>query len=53
MGRRTHCSAQGSVPGMAMGFRGPDPPVPTSLLSQRLKAEEKTLVLEFEVLSVQ
>ncbi|XP_014635901.1 PREDICTED: coiled-coil domain-containing protein 33 [Ceratotherium simum simum] len=37
---------------MAMAFRGPEPWVPASLLSQRLKTEEKTLDLEFEVLSV-
>lgn len=36
----------------AMAFRGPDPYLPASLLSQRLKAEEKTLDLEFEILSV-
>ncbi|XP_008567873.1 PREDICTED: coiled-coil domain-containing protein 33 isoform X1 [Galeopterus variegatus] len=35
-----------------MAFRGPEPWVSASLLSQRLKAEEKTLDLEFEVLSV-
>ncbi|KAK2103320.1 Coiled-coil domain-containing protein 33 [Saguinus oedipus] len=35
-----------------MAFRGPEPWVSTSLLSRRLKAEEKTLDLEFEVLSV-
>ncbi|XP_031199296.1 coiled-coil domain-containing protein 33 isoform X1 [Mastomys coucha] len=35
-----------------MAFRGPDPYLPASLLSQRLKAEEKTLDLEFEILSV-
>ncbi|XP_008069223.1 coiled-coil domain-containing protein 33 [Carlito syrichta] len=35
-----------------MAFRGPEPWVPASLLSQRLKAEEKTLDLEFEILSV-
>ncbi|KAM9586410.1 LOW QUALITY PROTEIN: coiled-coil domain-containing protein 33 [Trichechus inunguis] len=34
-----------------MAFRGPEPRVPASLLSQRLKAEEKTLNL-FEVFSV-
>ncbi|EHB11874.1 Coiled-coil domain-containing protein 33, partial [Heterocephalus glaber] len=34
-----------------MAFRGPEPWLPSSLLSQRLKAEEKTLDLEFEVLS--
>ncbi|XP_021092577.1 coiled-coil domain-containing protein 33 isoform X4 [Heterocephalus glaber] len=37
---------------MTMAFRGPEPWLPSSLLSQRLKAEEKTLDLEFEVLSV-
>ncbi|XP_076781664.1 coiled-coil domain-containing protein 33 isoform X3 [Arvicanthis niloticus] len=36
----------------AMAFRGPDPYFPAFLLSQRLKAEEKTLDLEFEILSV-
>lgn len=36
-----------------MAFRGPEPWVPPSLQSQRLKAEEKTLDLEFEVLSVE
>ncbi|KAL6081864.1 hypothetical protein STEG23_033327, partial [Scotinomys teguina] len=35
-----------------MAFRGPDLHLPASLLSQRLKAEELTLDLEFEVLSV-
>uniref|UniRef100_Q8N5R6-2 Isoform 2 of Coiled-coil domain-containing protein 33 n=1 Tax=Homo sapiens TaxID=9606 RepID=Q8N5R6-2 len=35
-----------------MAFRGPEPWVSASLLRQRLKAEEKTLDLEFEVLSV-
>ncbi|XP_021062040.1 coiled-coil domain-containing protein 33 isoform X1 [Mus pahari] len=35
-----------------MAFRGPDPYLPASLLSQRLKAGEKTLDLEFEILSV-
>nr|XP_010330345.2 coiled-coil domain-containing protein 33 isoform X3 [Saimiri boliviensis boliviensis] len=35
-----------------MAFRGPEPWVSASLLSQRLKVEEKTLDLEFEVLSV-
>ncbi|KFO37992.1 Coiled-coil domain-containing protein 33 [Fukomys damarensis] len=35
-----------------MAFRGPEPWLPASRLSQRLKAEEKTLDLEFEVLSV-
>ncbi|XP_049761647.1 coiled-coil domain-containing protein 33-like [Elephas maximus indicus] len=35
-----------------MAFRGPEPWVSASLLSQRLKAGEKTLDLEFEVLSV-
>ncbi|XP_021028168.1 coiled-coil domain-containing protein 33 isoform X1 [Mus caroli] len=35
-----------------MTFRGPDPYLPASLLSQRLKAGEKTLDLEFEILSV-
>ncbi|XP_059123972.1 coiled-coil domain-containing protein 33 isoform X1 [Peromyscus eremicus] len=35
-----------------MAFRGPDLHLPASLLSQRLKAEEMTLDLEFEVLSV-
>ncbi|XP_027955747.1 coiled-coil domain-containing protein 33 [Eumetopias jubatus] len=35
-----------------MAFRGPEPWVPASLQSQRLKAEEKILDLEFEVLSV-
>ncbi|KAG8514532.1 Coiled-coil domain-containing protein 33, partial [Galemys pyrenaicus] len=35
-----------------MDFKGPEPWVPTSLLSPRLKAEEKTLDLEFEVLSL-
>ncbi|XP_017403507.1 coiled-coil domain-containing protein 33-like isoform X1 [Cebus imitator] len=35
-----------------MAFRGPEPWVLASLLSRRLKAEEKTLDLEFEVLSV-
>uniref|UniRef100_A0A452SHE0 Coiled-coil domain containing 33 n=1 Tax=Ursus americanus TaxID=9643 RepID=A0A452SHE0_URSAM len=35
-----------------MAFRGPEPWVPASLQSQRLKAEEKVLDLEFEVLSV-
>lgn len=43
----------GSVPGQFMAFRGPEPWVPPSLQSQRLKAEEKTLDLEFEVLSVE
>lgn len=37
---------------MTMSFRGPWPWLPASLLSQRLQAEEKTLDLEFEVLSV-
>lgn len=35
-----------------MAFRGPDLHLPASLLSHRLKAEEMTLDLEFEVLSV-
>lgn len=35
-----------------MAFRGPEPWVPASLQYQRLKAEEKELDLEFEVLSV-
>ncbi|XP_027779265.2 coiled-coil domain-containing protein 33 [Marmota flaviventris] len=35
-----------------MAFSGPEPWLPASLISQRLKAEEKTLDLEFEVLSV-
>ncbi|XP_028630374.1 coiled-coil domain-containing protein 33 isoform X1 [Grammomys surdaster] len=35
-----------------MAFRGPDPYLPASLLSQRLKAGEKTLDLEFEILRV-
>uniref|UniRef100_A0A8C6RRF1 Coiled-coil domain-containing protein 33 n=1 Tax=Nannospalax galili TaxID=1026970 RepID=A0A8C6RRF1_NANGA len=35
-----------------MAFRGPEPWLPASLLSQRLKAEEKTLDLEFKVLGV-
>ncbi|ERE76213.1 coiled-coil domain-containing protein 33 [Cricetulus griseus] len=35
-----------------MAFRGPDLHLPASLMSQRLKAEEMTLDLEFEVLSV-
>ncbi|XP_058429801.1 coiled-coil domain-containing protein 33-like [Marmota monax] len=35
-----------------MAFSGPEPWLPASLTSQRLKAEEKTLDLEFEVLSV-
>lgn len=42
----------GSVPDMATAFRGPEPWVPAGQLSQRLRAEEKTLDLEFEVLSV-
>lgn len=42
----------GLVPDMAMAFGVPKLWVPTSLLSQRLKTEEKTLDLEFEVLSV-
>uniref|UniRef100_A0A8C2UXI9 Coiled-coil domain containing 33 n=1 Tax=Chinchilla lanigera TaxID=34839 RepID=A0A8C2UXI9_CHILA len=37
---------------MTMAFRGPEPWLPATQLSQRLKAEEKTLDLEFEVLSV-
>ncbi|XP_046508714.1 coiled-coil domain-containing protein 33-like [Equus quagga] len=37
---------------MATAFRGPEPWVPAGQLSQRLRAEEKTLDLEFEVLSV-
>lgn len=37
---------------VAMEFRGPEPWVSASLLSQRLKAEEKMLDLEFEVLNV-
>ncbi|KAM9093646.1 LOW QUALITY PROTEIN: coiled-coil domain-containing protein 33 [Megaptera novaeangliae] len=37
---------------MGMAFRGPEPWVPASLLSQRLKADEKTSDMEFEVLSV-
>ncbi|XP_051053358.1 coiled-coil domain-containing protein 33-like [Phodopus roborovskii] len=36
----------------AMAFRGPDLHLPAFLMSQRLKAEEMTLDLEFEVLSV-
>lgn len=52
MAGRGQRSARGSVPDMGMAFRGPEPWVPASLLSQRLKAEEKTLYLEFEVLSV-
>uniref|UniRef100_I3MVF6 Coiled-coil domain containing 33 n=1 Tax=Ictidomys tridecemlineatus TaxID=43179 RepID=I3MVF6_ICTTR len=35
-----------------MAFSGPEPWLPASLISQRLKAEEKTLDLEFEILSV-
>ncbi|XP_037689374.1 coiled-coil domain-containing protein 33 [Choloepus didactylus] len=35
-----------------MAFWGPEPWVPASSLTQRLKAEEKTLDLEFEILSV-
>ncbi|KAI5941545.1 Coiled-coil domain-containing protein 33 [Manis javanica] len=35
-----------------MAFGGPEPWVPTSLLGQRLKTEEKTPDLEFTVLSV-
>ncbi|XP_049469815.1 coiled-coil domain-containing protein 33 [Panthera uncia] len=35
-----------------MAFRGPEPWVPASLQYRRLKAEEKELDLEFEVLSV-
>uniref|UniRef100_A0A8I5ZRS0 Coiled-coil domain-containing protein 33 n=1 Tax=Rattus norvegicus TaxID=10116 RepID=A0A8I5ZRS0_RAT len=35
-----------------MAFRGPDPYLPASLLTRRLKAGEKTLDLEFEILSV-
>ncbi|KAM4826108.1 coiled-coil domain-containing protein 33-like, partial [Thomomys bottae] len=35
-----------------MTFSGPEPWLPASLATQRLKAEEKTLDLEFEVLSV-
>lgn len=35
-----------------MAFRGSDRHLPASLLSPRLKAEEMTLDLEFEVLSV-
>ncbi|KAM6149566.1 LOW QUALITY PROTEIN: coiled-coil domain-containing protein 33 [Erethizon dorsatum] len=37
---------------MTIAFRGPKPWIPASLLSQRLKAEEKTLDLEFKVMSV-
>ncbi|XP_047396969.1 coiled-coil domain-containing protein 33 isoform X2 [Sciurus carolinensis] len=37
---------------MTMSFRGPEPWLPASLIGRRLKAEEKTLDLEFEVLSV-
>lgn len=40
----------GSVLGKTMAFRGPQPWVPASLQYQRLKAEEKALNLEFEVL---
>ena len=50
-GRGQH-SARGSVPDMGMAFRGPEPWVPASLLSQRLKADEKTSDMEFEALSV-
>lgn len=46
------CSAWESVPDRAMAFGGPEPWVPTSLLGQRLKTEEKTPDLEFTVLSV-
>ncbi|XP_004687632.1 PREDICTED: coiled-coil domain-containing protein 33 [Condylura cristata] len=35
-----------------MDFKGPEPWAPASLLSPQLKAEEKTLDLEFEVLSL-
>nr|XP_045016516.1 coiled-coil domain-containing protein 33 [Jaculus jaculus] len=35
-----------------MAFRGPEPWLPASLRNQRLRAEEKALDLEFEVLSV-
>ncbi|XP_012867377.1 PREDICTED: coiled-coil domain-containing protein 33 [Dipodomys ordii] len=35
-----------------MTFTGPEPWLPASLAAQRLKVEEKTLDLEFEVLSV-
>lgn len=52
VGGRGQRSAWGSVPGKFMAFRGPEPWVPASLQSQRLKAEEKILDLEFEVLSV-
>lgn len=37
---------------MAVGSGGPGSWVPASLLSQSLKAEEKTLDLEFKILSV-
>ncbi|XP_051012511.1 coiled-coil domain-containing protein 33 [Acomys russatus] len=35
-----------------MAFGGPDPYLPATLLSPRLKAEDKTLDLQFEILSV-
>lgn len=50
--RRGQSSAWTSDPAGAMAFRGPDLHLPASLMSQRLKAEEMTLDLEFEVLSV-
>lgn len=46
------CLAWDQALNMTMAFRGPEPWLPASLISQRLKAEEKTLDLEFEVLSV-
>lgn len=51
-GRRRQRSVQGPVPDMAMAFRGSEPWVPASMPSQGPKAEDKTLDLAFEVLSV-
>lgn len=51
-GGRRQRSLQGPVPDMAMAFRESKPWVPGSLPSQEPKAEDKTLDLSFEVLSV-
>lgn len=50
--RWRQCLVWGSVPDMAMAFRGPEPWVSAFLPSQGLKAEEKSLDMKFQVLSV-
>lgn len=50
--RRRQCSVWGAVPDVAMAFRGPEPWASAFLPRQVLKAKEKILDLEFQVLSV-